>query len=98
MGVVIGRPYLPSLHAAAARSLSRSLLHAAASTHPLRFLQEDMNILLENVPEEERTVEYRDSCFSRVMGEDGHGRLHGETLFSLKGKGWDGGLWKKISA
>ncbi|KAK8951862.1 hypothetical protein KSP39_PZI003960 [Platanthera zijinensis] len=45
---------------------------------------EDMNILLENVPEEERTVEYRDSCFSRVMGEDGHGRLRTWGLMRKK--------------
>ncbi|KAK8931032.1 Regulatory-associated protein of TOR 1 [Platanthera zijinensis] len=45
---------------------------------------EDMNILLENVPEEERTVEYRDSCFSQVMGEDGHGRLRTWGLMRKK--------------
>ncbi|KAK8948648.1 ALA-interacting subunit 3 [Platanthera zijinensis] len=46
--------------------------------------EEDMNILLENVSEEERTVEYRDSCFSRVMGEDGHGRLRTWGLMRKK--------------
>ncbi|KAK8938643.1 hypothetical protein KSP39_PZI011596 [Platanthera zijinensis] len=45
---------------------------------------EDMNTLLENVPEEERTLEYRDSCFSRVMGDDGHGRLRTWGLMRKK--------------
>ncbi|KAK8934545.1 hypothetical protein KSP39_PZI014246 [Platanthera zijinensis] len=43
-----------------------------------------MNTLLENVPEEEHTVEYKDSCFSRVMGEDGHGCLHTWGLMKKK--------------
>lgn len=43
-----------------------------------------MNMLLEKVPEEERTAEYRDSCFTQVMGEDGHGRLRTWGLMRKK--------------
>ena len=31
---------------------------------------------LEEVPEDERTLELKDRIFVKVMGEDGHGRMH----------------------
>ncbi|KAK8966613.1 hypothetical protein KSP40_PGU004431 [Platanthera guangdongensis] len=37
--------------------------------------KDEVNSLYEKVTEEERTTEYKEACFVKVMGEDGHGRV-----------------------
>nr|XP_029122204.1 uncharacterized protein LOC105050958 [Elaeis guineensis] len=45
-------------------------------SHNHQMLQEKMKRRLEEVPEDERTLELKDRIFVKVMGEDGHGRMH----------------------
>ncbi|KAK8930846.1 hypothetical protein KSP39_PZI016300 [Platanthera zijinensis] len=48
---------------------------------------DEVNSLYEKLPEEERTAEYKEACFVKVMGEDGHGRV----------RTWGSGVSKPLS-
>ncbi|KAK8941137.1 hypothetical protein KSP39_PZI010704 [Platanthera zijinensis] len=51
---------------------------------------DEVNSLYEKLPEEERTAEYKEACFVKVMGEDDHGRVRtwgsGEKEMNLSGE------------
>ncbi|KAK8933643.1 Two-component response regulator ARR14 [Platanthera zijinensis] len=51
------------------------------------IMQDEVNSLYEKLPEEERTAEYKEACFVKVMGEDGHGRV----------RTWGSGVSKPLS-